>query len=44
MRESLIVVSFFALGALIGWSGVLSQSAIDGDYIMYALYFLMTRN
>lgn len=41
MRESLIVVSFFALGALIGWSGVLSQSAIDGDYIMYALYFLM---
>lgn len=41
MKDSLVVIAFFAVGISLGWSGVLSQSAVDGDYILYALYLLM---
>lgn len=41
MKGSLIVVAFFILGCLLGWSGRLPDSLLKGDLTMYVLYLLM---
>lgn len=41
MKGSLIVVVFFILGCLLGWSGRLPDSLLKGDLTMYVLYLLM---
>lgn len=41
MKGSLLVVAFFALGCLLGWSGYLPQALIETDFSMYVLYLLM---
>lgn len=41
MKGSLIIVGFFLLGCLLGWSGWLPESFISGDYSVYVLYLLM---
>ncbi|WP_297909752.1 lysine exporter LysO family protein [uncultured Parabacteroides sp.] len=41
MKGSLIVVGFFALGCLLGWSGYLPQVVIENDITVYVLYLLM---
>lgn len=41
MKGSLIVVGFFALGCLLGWSGHLPQVVIENDITIYVLYVLM---
>ena len=41
MKGSLIVVGFFALGCLLGWSGWLPDGVIENDITVYVLYLLM---
>lgn len=41
MKGSLIVVGFFALGCIAGWSNYLPESLLSGDLAMYVLYLLM---
>mgnify|MGYP001520591116 FL=1 len=41
MKGSLIVVGFFALGCLLGWSGGLPDVVIENDITVYVLYLLM---
>lgn len=41
MKGSLIVVSFFAFGCLLGWSGYLPTYLIENDISVYVLYLLM---
>ena len=41
MKGSLIVVGFFALGWLLGWSGWLPDVVIENDITVYVLYLLM---
>jgi len=41
MKGSLLVVSFFALGCLIGWSDFFPEVLLKGDISMYILYLLM---
>ena len=41
MKGSLIVVGFFALGCLLGWSGYLPGVVIENDITVYVLYLLM---
>lgn len=41
MKGSLIVVGFFALGCLLGWSGWLPASVLENDITVYVLYLLM---
>ena len=41
MKGSLIVVGFFALGCLLGWSGWLPDVVIENDIMVYVLYLLM---
>lgn len=41
MKGSLIVVGFFALGCLLGWSGWLPDVILENDFTVYVLYLLM---
>ena len=41
MKGSLIVVGFFALGCLLGWSGLLPDMVFENDITVYVLYLLM---
>ncbi len=41
MKGSLIVVGFFVLGCLLGWSGLLPDTLVKGDLTVYVLYLLM---
>ena len=41
MKGSLIVVGFFALGCILGWSGYLPEVVVKNDITMYVLYLLM---
>lgn len=41
MKGSLIVVGFFALGCLLGWSGYLPEAIVQNDLTVYVLYLLM---
>ena len=41
MKGSLIVVGFFALGCLLGWSCWLPDVVIENDITVYVLYLLM---
>ncbi|WP_298549112.1 lysine exporter LysO family protein [uncultured Parabacteroides sp.] len=41
MKGSLIVVGFFALGCLLGWSGWLPDAITENDITVYVLYMLM---
>lgn len=41
MKGSLIVVGFFALGCLLGWSSWLPDVVIENDITVYVLYLLM---
>lgn len=41
MKGSLIVVGFFALGCLLGWSGALPDGVLQNDITVYVLYLLM---
>ncbi|MDH6356412.1 lysine exporter LysO family protein [Parabacteroides sp. PF5-9] len=41
MKGSLIVVGFFVVGSLLGWSLMIHQIAIETDITMYVLYLLM---
>ena len=41
MKGSLIVVGFFGLGCLLGWSGWLPDVVIENDITVYVLYLLM---
>ena len=40
MKGSLIVVGFFALGCVLGWSGRLPDVVIENDITVYVLYLL----
>lgn len=41
MKGSLIVVGFFALGCLLGWSEWLPDVVVENDITVYVLYLLM---
>lgn len=41
MKGSLIVVAFFALGCVLGWSGCLPDALVENNITMYVLYLLM---
>lgn len=41
MKGSVIIVSFFVLGAWLGWAGWLPRFLLENDHTMYALYVLM---
>lgn len=41
MKNSLIILAFFALGVVLGITGKLPDLMIQTDFSMYALYFLM---
>ena len=41
MKGSLIVVGFFALGCVLGWSGRLPDVVIENDITVFVLYLLM---
>ena len=41
MTGSLIVVGFFILGCLLGWSGLIPETLLEQDISMYVLYLLM---
>ena len=41
MKGSIIIVSFFVLGAVLGWAGWLPDFLLETDHTSYALYLLM---
>jgi len=41
MKNSLIILAFFALGVILGVTGKLPDLMLETDFSMYALYFLM---
>lgn len=41
MKGSLIVVGFFFLGLMLGWSGNLPEVILENDFTIYVLYLLM---
>lgn len=41
MKGSIIIVSFFVIGALLGWIGWLPSFLLKNDHTLYALYALM---
>jgi uncharacterized membrane protein YbjE (DUF340 family) len=41
MKGSLIVVGFFVLGCLLGWSGTLPDVILENNITIYVLYLLM---
>ncbi|MBP8026342.1 MAG: lysine exporter LysO family protein, partial [Parabacteroides sp.] len=41
MKGSIIIVSFFVLGAVLGWAGWLPDFLLETDHTRYALYLLM---
>ncbi|MDF9830889.1 lysine exporter LysO family protein [Parabacteroides sp. PF5-6] len=41
MKGSLVVVGFFVLGCLLGWSGALPDVILENDITVYVLYLLM---
>jgi len=41
MKGSLLVVGFFVLGCLLGWSEVLPEQITENNLTLYVLYFLM---
>lgn len=41
MKGSLTVVGFFALGCVLGWSGLLPDVILENDITIYVLYLLM---
>ncbi|WP_106830019.1 lysine exporter LysO family protein [Parabacteroides pacaensis] len=41
MKGSIIIVSFFIMGAILGWAGWLPQFLLENDHTLYALYVLM---
>lgn len=41
MKGNLIVVGFFVLGCLLGWSGWLPDVVVENDITVYVLYLLM---
>lgn len=41
MKGSLIVVGFFVLGCVLGWSGLLPDVILKNDSTVYVLYLLM---
>lgn len=41
MKGSLIVVAFFVLGCVLGWSGHLPKVFVESDFTRYVLYLLM---
>jgi len=41
MKGSLIVVSFFLFGSILGWSGILPAFILENDITIYVLYILM---
>ena len=41
MKGSIIVVSFFLLGCILGWIGCLPAFLLEGNITIYVLYLLM---
>lgn len=41
MKGSIVIVSFFFVGALLGWQGWLPVFLLENDHTLYALYALM---
>lgn len=41
MKGSIIIVSFFVFGCVLGWAGWLPRFLLENDHMMYALYVLM---
>lgn len=41
MKGSLVVVGFFVMGCLSGWSGFLPGALLENDFTIYVLYLLM---
>ncbi len=41
MKGSFVIVSFFILGCLLGWGGILPSFITDQNYTVYILYCLM---
>lgn len=41
MKGSLVVVGFFVVGCLLGWSGALPAVVVENDITIYVLYVLM---
>ncbi|MCE5225553.1 MAG: lysine exporter LysO family protein [Porphyromonadaceae bacterium] len=41
MKGSIIIVSFFIIGVLMGWAGWLPDFLLETDYSQYVLYLLM---
>ncbi|MDD4513985.1 lysine exporter LysO family protein [Massilibacteroides sp.] len=41
MKGSLIIVGFFVLGCLLGWTKLLPSSLLEQNFTVYVLYFLM---
>ena len=41
MKGSIIIVSFFIIGVLMGWTGWLPDFLLETDYTQYVLYLLM---
>ena len=41
MKGSVIIVSFFVIGAILGAAGLIPTTLIENDYTLYALYTLM---
>nr|WP_321522642.1 lysine exporter LysO family protein [uncultured Macellibacteroides sp.] len=41
MKGSIIIVSFFIIGVLMGWAGWLPDFLLETDYTQYVLYLLM---
>lgn len=41
MKGSIIIVSFFVFGCVLGWAGWLPRFLLENDHTMYALYVLM---
>lgn len=41
MKGSIIIVSFFIMGAILGWAEWLPEFLLENDHTLYALYALM---